>query len=296
MAGGLAAIPPCMGTTNPSGTAGTKSIYDCTDHRDFLKSYLASRASSHGLRHLSRKAGFRSPALVSMLIKGERRLTGRSAELLAKALELKGRQKSLLLAFARLDSGRTEKEKAQAREEILKLKSYRPEFKLSAKQYGFLATWYYPVVFALLQNAPADLTEEEIAKRLGRGVTATQVAQALADLAYLGLLAKDDEGRWRPVNAALSTPEDVRDLAVGKYHRNMLSLAEAALELPLAEREFNGLTVAVPKRLVPAVKEKIRRLRSELNEMLARETAAADVYQVNLHFFPLTEGMERDSQ
>lgn len=275
---------------------GTKSIYECADHRDFLKGYLASRESSHGLRHLSRKAGFKSPALVSMLIKGERRLTTRSAELLAKALELKGRQKSLLLAFARLDSGRTDKERQQAREEILKLKSYRPEFKLSAKQYSFLATWYYPVVFALLQNAPENFTNKEIAKRLGRGVTEQQVAQALDDLAYLGLIAKDEKNQWRPVNAALSTPEDVRDLAVGKYHRNMLSLAEAALELPLEEREFNGLTVAVPKRLVPAVKEKIRRLRTELNEMLARETAAADVYQVNLQFFPLTEGMERDGQ
>ncbi len=277
-------------------TQQTKSIYDCADHRDFLRGYLASRESSLGLRYLSRKAGFKSPALVSMLIKGERRLTTRSAELLAKALELKGRQKSLLLAFARLDSGRTEKEKAQAREEILKLKSYRPEFKLSAKQYSFLATWYYPVIFALLQNAPENFTNEKIAKRLGRGVTASQVAQAFEDLAYLGLVTKDEAGQWRPVNAALSTPEDVRDLAVGKYHRNMISLAEAAIELPLEEREFNGLTVSVPKRLVPAVKEKLRRLRTELNEMLARETATADVYQINLQFFPLTEGMEKDEK
>lgn len=271
----------------------TKSIYECANHREFLKGYLASRKASVGLRSLARKAGFKSPALVSMLIKGERKLTPRSADLLAKALELKGRQKSLLLAFARLDSGRSDKERQQAREEILKLKSYRPEFKLSAKQYSFLATWYYPVVFALLQNAPEDLSAAAMAKRLGRGVTAAQVEQALDDLNFLGLIAKTETGQWRPVNATISTPEEVRDFAVGKYHRNMLAMAEAALDLPLEAREFNGLTVAVPQRLLPAVKEKIRRLRTELNEMLARETAPADVYQLNLQFFPLTEGMER---
>jgi uncharacterized protein (TIGR02147 family) len=271
----------------------TEIIFECANHRDFLKTYLASRKSSHGMRHLARQAGFKSSALVSMLVKGERRLTIRSAELLAKALRLKGKQKSLFLAFARLDSGRSEKEKNQAREEILKLKSYRPEFQMSAKQYSFLATWYYPVVFALLQNAPKNLSPSEIAAHLGRGVSAAQVKQAMEDLHFLGLVARDEQGRVRPVNAAISTAEDVRDLAVGKYHRNMLALAEAALELPLAEREFNGLTVTVPKRLVPHVKEKIRRLRTELNELLARETEAADVYQINMQFFPLTEGLER---
>ncbi|MRT32800.1 hypothetical protein FGX01_02795, partial [Xylella fastidiosa subsp. multiplex] len=75
-----------------------------------------------------------------MLVKGERKLTPRSADLLARALALKGRRRALLLAFARLDSGRTEKEKLQAREEIVRIKSVRPEFKLNAAQYSFLAT------------------------------------------------------------------------------------------------------------------------------------------------------------
>jgi uncharacterized protein (TIGR02147 family) len=271
----------------------TNGIYACASHRDFLKSYLASRKNSLGLRTLARKAGFKSAGHVTMLINGERRLTARSADLLAKALELKGRQKSLLLAFARLDSGRSEKEKNQAREEILKLKSFRPEFKLSAKHYSFLATWYYPALFALLQNVPSGKSPAQLARHLGRGVTTAAVEQALSDLHFLGLIAKDDKGDWRPVNATITTPDEVRDLAIGQYHRNMLGLAETALALPLEKREFNGLTVTVPQRLLPQVKEKIRRFRSELNEMMAGETAAADVYQLNLQFFPLTEGLER---
>ncbi|MDR9825364.1 TIGR02147 family protein, partial [Vibrio sp. FNV 38] len=86
-----------------------------------------------------------------------------------------------------------------------------------------------------------------------------------------------------------STPEDVRDLAIGKYHRNMLGLAEEALALPLDRREFNGLTVSIPSRLLPQVKDKIRAFRTELNELLSRETEPGEVFQFNVQFFPLTQ-------
>jgi uncharacterized protein (TIGR02147 family) len=261
-------------------------IFECADHREFLQRCLPE---GKGLRALARKAGFKSPGLLTMLVKGERKLTPRSADLLARALALKGRRRALLLAFARLDSGRTEKEKLQAREEIVRIKSVRPEFKLNAAQYSFLATWYYPVVYALLQNLPAGTSSAAIAARLGRGVSAADVEEALADLALLGLIERDAAGAWRPSHAAISTPEDVRDLAIGKYHRNMLGLAEEALALPLDRREFNGLTVSIPSRLLPQVKDKIRAFRTELNELLSRETEPGEVFQFNVQFFPLTQ-------
>jgi hypothetical protein len=48
--------------------------------------------------------------------------------------------------------------------------------------------------------------------------------------------------------------------------------------------------------MLPKVKEKIRALRSELNEMLSAEKAAADVYQISINLFPLTKGIERIEQ
>jgi uncharacterized protein (TIGR02147 family) len=272
------------------------NVYEFSNHRDFLKAYLARKKSSQGLRALARKAGFKSPGYLTMLIKGERKLTPRSAELLGKALALKGRRRKLMMAFSRLDSARTEQERNAAQAEILKIKSHQPEFKISAKQYSFLATWYCPVVFALLQSGKVNPSADFIAERLGRGVSAEMVRLALADLEFLGLIRKDEKGNWQPVNSALSTPEDIRDLAIGTYHRNNLDLAKEALALPLDQREFGGLTVAVPRRLLPKVKEKIRALRMELNEMLAAETAEADVYQINFNVFPLTRGIERIDQ
>ncbi|RZA09318.1 MAG: TIGR02147 family protein [Proteobacteria bacterium] len=269
-------------------------IFDYPNHREYLKSYLAERKSAVGVRTLARKAGFKSPGHLTMLVKGQRRLTVRSAELLAQGMALKGRKRSLLLAFARLDMAKTENERAKALEEILRLKSRQPELQLEAKQYAFLAVWYYPVVYALLHCEAGSQATTTLAKRVGRGVSAGQISETIDDLFDLGLIEQTPEGRWRPLNTAVTTPENVRSLAVGQYHRNSVKLAGEALEQAPALREFNGLTVTVPDHLVPRVKEKIRRLRVELGEMLGPENGPAEVFQINLQFFPLTQGLERN--
>jgi uncharacterized protein (TIGR02147 family) len=266
-------------------------IFDCGNHREFLKKYLESSVSV-GPRALARKAGFKSSGHVTMLVKGERRLTPRSAELIAKSIGLKGRRRSLLIAFARLDMAKAEAEKIRIQEEILRLKSYQPEFQMSAKQYSLLATWYYPVLFTLLQITGISQEPAYLARRLGRGVTVPMVEEAIDDLNFLGLIQKEEE-RWVPANNTLTTPENVRDLAIPKYHRNSLKLAEDALALPSSEREFNGLTVTIPAALLPRVKEKMRRLRIELNEMLSDANDSAEVYQINFQLFPVTQTPER---
>ena len=166
------------------------AIFQCSDHREFLSRYLKSRKTVGGLRALALKAGFKSPGLLTMLISGERKLTNRSAELLADALTLKGRRRSMLLAFARVDSARSERDKLKAREEILRLKSVRPEFQMSGKQYSFLATWYYPVVFVLLHQTDIAQDSVSLASKLGSGVTAVNVDRAIQDLVDLGLIGK----------------------------------------------------------------------------------------------------------
>ena len=209
-------------------------IFDCGDHREFLKNYLsakkAAKKAGDGPRSLARKAGFKSSGHVTMLIKGQRRLTPRSAELIAKSIGLKGRRRSLFLAFAKLDMAKDEKEKIRIQEEILRLKSSKPEFQLNVKQYSVLATWYYPVLYTLLHIPGAPQDAGFLAGRLGRGVTASMVETALADLALLGMIERHAGGHWAPANAALTTPENVRDLAVNKYHRNSLKLAEERSE------------------------------------------------------------------
>jgi uncharacterized protein (TIGR02147 family) len=86
------------------------------------------------------------------------------------------------------------------------------------------------------------------------------------------------------------TGDDVRKMAIYRYYQQMNAMAEGALDIPKELRELSGLTVAIPRRLLPEVKERIRAFRREMHDFLSQfESEAEEVYQVNVQMFPLTK-------
>jgi len=256
---------------------------------DDSRAYVVACAGSPslGLRGLSRRAGFRSPSTLSMICRGQRRLTYSGAEKLARGLALSGRRKSYLLALVSYEHASTAEEKIEARERLLKLKSQSDETQLNLRQYRCLAVWYYPAIYEMVALVDFRPDAEWIAKKLGGQVSEAEVRRAVGDLINLGLLVQK-ENKLVQTETAVSTAEDVKDIAVHRYHQAMLERAQAALAIPLDEREMNGLTVRLSSKQMPLVKEKIRKFRKELNELLSSQTDADQVYQLNVQLFPLT--------
>jgi uncharacterized protein (TIGR02147 family) len=272
------------------------NIFDFQDHRPLLQQLLAEKKQSgrqNSLRSIAKKAGFSSPATISMIINGQRKLTLRSAEKLAGAFSLSGRNRKYFIQLSRVSSARNETERKREQDRLLRLKSNTSENLLGLMQYRFLSIWYFPVLYVLAGSKNFVRDDLKLAKRLGRGVTEKDVADAFRSLVALGLLSEEN-GKWKQENGALSTAEDVKNIAIYHYHRKMSELALEALDLPLSQREFNGLSVAIPLKVLPEVKDRIRNFRKEMNEFLSSFEDATDVYQFNIQLFPLTKSEETD--
>lgn len=267
-------------------------IFAYQDPREYLKSVLSEQKKRNPAFRLSvfaRSSGFASPSLLSMLMKGQRNLAPTAAEKLAKSLGLKGRRKTYFLEMARSQNARTPAEKHDANENMLVLKSKAKRMLLDLRHYQFLSTWYYPVLYVMAGMKNVSWHAEQIAAKLGRGVSAEQVKMAIADLMNLGLLTHE-EGKLNRVALNISTEEHLQNTAVRRYHKEMNRLAGEALDEALEYREVNGLTVAIPDTVLPLVKEKIRNFRKELNTFLSQyEEHADDVYQINFQLFALTK-------
>lgn len=267
-------------------------IFSFSDPRDYLRAVLASKKKkdkSFRLSAFSREVGFASPSLLSMLLKGKRRLAPSAADKLARSLCLTGKRKSYFLAMTHSQALKTNAEqKIQAHEAMLLLKSKVERTYFKIDQFQCLTNWYYSALCTLAGTAWADWSALGLAKKVGRGITTSEIEQALATLENLSLIVKEGS-RYRRTAEKLCTDEDVRHLALPKYHREMNRLADEALNQPIEDREFNGLTVAIPKSRLPEVKEKIRKFRRELHEsLLSTENNADEVYQFNLQLFRLT--------
>ncbi len=275
----------------------TPDLLDCLDHRDYLARVLSRRRESGlglSLRTLSKKAGFKTPATLSMIVSGKRGFTRASAEKLSTALSLTGVRRKLLVAYSALDSAETEDGKARAREQILRLRSHKPECLLDLTQFSVLSSWVALAIYTAAGMRGFRADSAALAKRLGRGVTPAQVGHAIENLLALKLLQRAPDGQVRQsAIGAVSTPDEIRTAAAYQYHQKMTELAREALALPSEMREFNGLTVPVTDGQLPIVKEKIRKFRKELNEYLSQGDDDGEVYQLNLQFFPLTGATER---
>lgn len=259
--------------------------------RDFVSARLEferRRNSNLSLRNFAKRAGFSSPSTLGMFLSGKRKLSLNLAEKLSSALLLRGREKQILIAWAKLEGARNEAERVAAERKLVQLKNNNGTNLLVEHQYRFLTIWYYPVLFTMVGQAGFREDAKLLSDRLGRGVKPEHVQLALKELIALGLLRREGE-KLAQTHERLSTPEDLRDISIRRYHINMLNLAREALELPLEEREFNGLTVSVPKKHLPAVKDMIRDFRKQLNLFLSEHAEPGEVYQFGVQLFPLTK-------
>lgn len=112
-------------------------------------------------------------------------------------------------------------------------------------------------------------------------------------LLELGLLVRGEDGHLHQGEPIISTGPEVRSLAVGNFHRQMMQRAADSIETVASpQREISGVTVAISPENFAMLKSKIQELRAEILEMAANDTAPTRVMQLNFQLFPLAESKE----
>jgi len=262
-------------------------IFGFTSPREYLARALHAR-ERETLRGFSQRAGLKGPATLSLILNGRRSITPGVADRLATALKLSGRRKTYFFTLCRL----TQKHENSGllQDEILRQQSLARIEPLQAAQNRFLTHWYYVAIYVLVATPDFVENAELIARKLGNGITARQVENALLDLKALGMLRHENGTLSQAMGNFVKTSEEIKSLAIQSFHRQMLQLAARSLEKPVADREFSGLTVAISEEQLPAVKERIREFRESLDRFIEQgPQKKGRVYQFNVQLFPLTQ-------
>ena len=256
---------------------------------DGLKAQQGQRSS---LRALSRRFGISSVATLSMVLSGKRKVTPEVAEKLISILKLKGARRRYFLALVDLTHTADAEGRLALEEDLLFLRKMGGGA-LRREQYDFLSQWYYVPLFVMVGLSDFRRDNEWLAKRLGNGLTLKQVAEVLSNMLKLGIL-RDEGGKLSQHEGPIvKTEEDVANLCVRKFHGKMLDFAKSALDSPVQDREITGLTFAIAKKHLPALKEKIRQFREEMDQYAASLGGEDEVYQLNLQLFPVTKRVEK---
>lgn len=272
------------------------SIFEYTNYRLFLKDlyeYLKENTEYFSFRYFSKKAGFKSPNYLKLVIEGERNISEDSVERFCQALKLnKGESEffSLIVGFTQASNN---SEKAEHAVKILQTKIYQKLHPLTKDKLQYYSQWYHVALreLALCQEVRNDPLW--IAQQFRPALKEKQVVKAIDCLVRLGMLEIKD-GLLKATEQNVTTHSEVISSFVTLYHKEMLEKAKESIDIsgPL-EREVSSICVPVSQETFEQMKQRIQDFKKELIALASKDQNPNQVYQLNLQLFPLTEKVDQ---
>lgn len=265
-------------------------IFSFGSSKEFFQTRLKGKMPT---RVVTKKMGYASPRLLEMVCRGDRLA---SEDFLFRArsfLRLTDQEFLYLQLLVRRDRERARGgENAQLEAEIQNFARLATDHTfLTGRMLAMVSEWPHFVLKQYLRkNRPLDYAL--LAKRLRKKISAADAKRVVKTLADLGFIYIDEEKQEiRPLaSASLRTLPDIPSQAVRLHHQQMMARAQEALEeVPVLQREVISLTLAFDPKNLDAVKNEIRAFRQRIDSRYGSEPSD-QVYQLNIQFFPQTEG------
>lgn len=230
---------------------------------------------AYSLRAFARSLNLPAASL-SQIMLGKRPLTLKTAMRIADRFDLSPNERQAFLSSV-VWQGASNDSPQDA-------KSYT---ELEAETFAIISDWYHYAILSLGEIKPNFCDAKWIAKQLG--ITQVQARGALDRLFKLGFIKKVGPRGYTQCAPPLDIQCASKLMALRKYHRQNLSLAEKALDdEPIPLRDFNSMTMAIDPDKIPLAKEAIRKFRDTIATIL--ETGdKRRVYTLAIQLFPISK-------
>ncbi len=270
-----------------------KSIFEYIDYRRFLLDYYTESKQNKpyfSYRFFSSRAGIKSPVFLKLVIECKRNLTRPMIEKFAKALSFSDKESIYFKHLVLFNQGKTSQEK---QEHYLVLKSMVGLVKeniIESDLYEYYDKWYTSVIRELVCQHDFKNQYESIAAKIFPKITPGQAKAALELLLKLRLLVKKSDGTYEQTNRAISSGSSITALAIRNFNRQMVRLAEKALEsVPVEKRHVSGITMGISEEGYHVLISEIEAFKERIVNIVNADTKSEKVYQFNVQLFPVTK-------
>ena len=269
-----------------------KPITEYTDFRQLMLDYYEDRKrrSAFSWRDFSKAAGFTSSSYMKVVCDGKSKLSKIGVERTGAAMGLVGFEMEYFRALVEFGQAGTEDKKKAAYESMLSIAKVHKVRVMEGDLFEFYDSWQNPVVRELAPLMPGA-TPGEMAKMCYPDVSAAEVQQSLNFLTKAGLLKKAGNSFSLAETSIKGSPDATR-LALRGMHRMMSKLATPAIDLPVGERNFSGVTMGVSRESYDRIVKVLDECRRQIIAIAAEDKGIEQVYRLNLQLFPLTKSVK----
>lgn len=221
-----------------------------------------------------------SPAVLSRILSGKRKLTFNLATRIADALHLGPIERETLYSF--FTGAESEKSETDLHEK-----------ELSIDCFNAMKEWYHYGITQLLFIDSFNEDPKWIAKMLS--ITELEAKMAIDRLLRLEILDRDENGKIFRTSTHLSTSTDIASAGIRHFQKQILEKSIESLERDdILERDITSITIAINEDRIPEAKKEIMRFRKKMAEFLA-EGEKTRVYNLGVHLIPLSKSTHGES-
>ena len=275
-----------------------KPIIEYSDFRQYMLEYYEERKrrSVFSWREFSKIAGFSSSSYMKVVCDGKSKLSRVGVERTGAAMGLVGFEMEYFRAMVEYGQAATEAKKKAAYEKMLGIAKVHKVRVMEGDLFEFYDSWQNPVVRELAPLMPGA-TPGEMAKMCYPEVSAAEVQNSLNFLMKAGLLKKAGDDAFELAETSIRGTPDATRLALRGMHREMSKLATPAIDLPVEERHFSGVTMGLSRESFNKIENVLDECRRKIVAIAAEDKDIDQVYRLNLQLFPLTrKAKEREDE
>lgn len=221
-----------------------------------------------------------SPAVLSRVLSGKRKLTFNLAVRIADSLVLGPYEREQLYSFY-LSSSPIDEVSEQNKKEK----------ELSIDCFNAMKEWYHYGITQLLYIESFKDDPKWIAKMLS--ITELEAKLAVDRLVRLEILDRNEFGKLYRTATHLSTTTDVASAGLRHFQKQILEKSIYSLEHDdIHERDITSITVAINEDKIKEAKAEIKKFRLKMSEFMS-EGEKTRVYNLGIHLIPLSKSSKK---
>ncbi|MFA6236545.1 MAG: TIGR02147 family protein [Bacteriovorax sp.] len=253
-----------------------------TNNTQTWLSHLLSERSENNpqfsLRAFSRLVGV-SPAVISRILTGKRKLTFNLAVRIADALVLGPIEREQLFSLYTAAPGSEEEQEKNNRERDLSIDCFKA-----------MKEWYHYGITQLLYIDTFNDDPKWIAKMLS--ISELDAKLAVERLMRLEILDRDEFGKLYKTATHLSASTDIASSGIRHFQKQILEKTIASLESDdISERDITSITIAINEDRIQEAKAEIKKFRKKMSEFLTTGEKTR-VYNLGIHLIPLSKSVD----
>lgn len=281
------------------------SDYSFLSFKDFfeynLKKYNrdSEGAKLFTLGEFSKKLGYNSPSLLSMIASGKRLPSNEILEVLFDEWKIDQNMREIIRIRLEIEKKIKKNKPTMTLVEKLTKLDKKSKFKpIDLDTFNSIKEWHN-IVLQLMVSTP-DFKEDYtlISQQLKRKVTPAQVRKGIETLIKVGMLkrnSKTGDLESKTADDSCETTHDIPSEAIREHHRGMITRAlESIDEQSVEERHLNSLTIKFNQNNRAEAKAAILNFVKEFNKNF-HDDNSNDIYQLNVQFFGHTNNSQKSA-